>query len=85
MSYKDHDYANVVEHIDFCKSCDAQDFLKKIKIVSGKDVPEAMFDGLHTATILKWRPNTKKLLILLCDSPPHGTPKYQQKYQDLYP
>ena len=28
VSYKDHDYPNVVEHIDFCKYSKAIEFLK---------------------------------------------------------
>jgi len=49
-----------------------QDFLSNISAGGGGDWPEAVRDGLDAAMHdLKWRKNSKKIIILVAGSPPH--------------
>jgi hypothetical protein len=39
----------------------------------GGDGPEAVYDGLAAACALAWRPHSRRLAVLVGDSPPHGS------------
>lgn len=55
--------------------------LKSVRLGIGHDEPEAVLDGLYAALQLDWKPNTHKLCIMVCDSPPHGR-RYVSDAQD---
>ena len=42
-----------------------------------------MFDGLYTASLLTWRNRSKKYIILIADSPPHGS-LYNNYWKDNF-
>ena len=43
-----------------------------INFIYSDDKCEAMFDGLNAALHMSWRNKSKKYIILIADSPPHG-------------
>ncbi|CAN0020887.1 unnamed protein product [Scytosiphon promiscuus] len=57
--------------------------LKKIKAYGGNDIPEDLAGGLHLATGLDWRGDTR-LCILIADAPCHGS-DYHRGIVDNYP
>lgn len=65
--------------------------LYEIQLGEGRDYPEAVLDGLYTALNLNWRPNSTKVCVLICDSPPHGRRfmteefKYNDEFADGCP
>ena len=62
-------------------------YLDAITLGKGKDYPEAVLDGIYSAINLNWRFNASKSLILICDSPPHGSQYSSQNgdYHDNFP
>jgi hypothetical protein len=75
VGYTDHDGDAA---LTVCKRLTTQRsrisaFIQKLIPKGGGDYPEAVLDGLHEAVLMPWRGGcTKKLIILLCDAPPHG-------------
>ena len=55
-------------------------FLDKIKAQDGGDVPEAQTDALNAALQMNWSDNSTKIVVLITDSPPHGTGEDDDKY-----
>ena len=51
--------------------------LHDVKVFGGRDIPEAVYEGLHEALQLDWATdkNTDKRLILIGDAPPHPRPQ----------
>lgn len=61
--------------------------LYNVELGEGRDYPEAVLDGLYASLHLNWRPYSKKICILICDSPAHGV-RYSSKdfiYDDNFP
>jgi hypothetical protein len=51
----------------------AQKVINRLHPGGGGDAPEAVFDGLQAACDeLAWRPHSRRLAVLIGDSPPHG-------------
>lgn len=50
---------------------------RNFNVKGGKDIPEAVYEGVNEALRLKWNdnPNTKRIIILLGDAPPHEIPR----------
>lgn len=52
---------------------DLQKKIMQLKLHSGGDGPEAVFDGISDAcNKLKWRKHSRKVVVLVGDAPPHG-------------
>ena len=51
--------------------------LNGFKVFGGRDIPEAVYEGLHAALELDWstEPDTDRRLILIGDAPPHPRPQ----------
>lgn len=51
--------------------------LNSFKVFGGRDIPEAVYEGLHEALQLDWTTdkNSDKRLILIGDAPPHPRPQ----------
>ena len=73
-----------MDSIDFSSHDRAVSFINSLSANGGGDYPEAMLDGLNDGADKTWRPETKKFMFLLADSPPHGKPKFHDK-KDSYP
>ncbi len=56
-------------------------FMQRIHAGGGADEPEAVFDGLKAAVGQKWQRNSRRLVILVGDAPPHK--KTNSKIQGL--
>lgn len=50
---------------------------RNFNVMGGKDLPEAVYEGVNEALRLDWndKPNTKRIIILLGDAPPHQIPR----------
>ncbi len=78
--YKDY-------HDDFLvrEACVFTDNFKKFekalfgfKVFGGRDIPEAVYEGLHLSLLQSWRDNddtVDKKLVLIGDAPPHSRPR----------
>ncbi|CAB4446876.1 unnamed protein product [Rhizophagus irregularis] len=72
--YRDHcDGPNRLQIFDFTNSCDEfKDCLSDISATGGGDAPEDVLGGLNAAvTRITWR-NPTRVLLHICDCPPHG-------------
>lgn len=47
-------------------------FLEKVSASGGGDTPEDLFGALQLATLQKWRDNSKRIVVVISDAPPHG-------------
>lgn len=46
--------------------------LGSVRLIGGRDVPEAVADGVAAALQMPWRPQAQKAVVLIGDAPPHG-------------
>ena len=79
-----------VQISDFTKNPkDIVDFLTTVEASGGGDIPEDLFGALQIAVMQPWRINSKKVIIIITDAPPHGadfsddisnTPNYPLPY-----
>ncbi|QOW61261.1 vWA domain-containing protein [Treponema pedis] len=56
------------------------------KVFGGRDIPEAVYEGLYLGLQQSWRTdneNTDKKLILIGDAPPHSRPRGKVKKEDV--
>ncbi len=53
------------------------DGMNSFKVGGGKDLPEAVYEGIHQALSMNWKKNkeTKRVIILVGDAPPHPIPR----------
>jgi hypothetical protein len=51
----------------------------------GEDEAEAMLDGINAALKMKWREKAQKLVVVLCDAPPHGSKFHPNTISDDFP
>jgi hypothetical protein len=49
-----------------------QKTIDRLKPDGGGDTPEAVYDGIVEACQLPWRPHSRRVAVLVGDSPPHG-------------
>lgn len=51
--------------------------LRNFNVNGGRDIPEAVYEGLHEALRLRWNsdPETKRVIVLIGDAPPHQIPR----------
>lgn len=51
--------------------------LHSFSVFGGRDIPEAVYEGLDAGLDLEWRPdkNTDRKIILIGDAPPHARPQ----------
>lgn len=45
--------------------------LHRFRVQGGRDIPEAVYEGLDTALSLPWAPGSDRKVILIGDAPPH--------------
>ncbi len=60
--------------------------LNCFKACGGRDIPEAVYEGLHLGLLQSWRSDddsVEKKLILLGDAPPHSRPRGKVKKEDV--
>jgi hypothetical protein len=73
VAYRDKGEEYVTKWVDLSFSTSKlQDFVSNLQAGGGGDWPEAVFDGLEAAVNdLKWRKNSKRVIVLVAGSPPH--------------
>lgn len=49
--------------------------LGSFRVQGGRDIPEAVYEGLDGALALPWNPESDKKIILIGDAPPHPKPR----------
>ena len=49
--------------------------LNSFRVQGGRDIPEAVYEGLHAALSLPWNPGSDRKIILVGDAPPHPKPR----------
>ncbi len=74
IAYRDKGEEYVTKWVDLSFSTSKlQDFVSNLKAGGGGDWPEAVYDGMEAAVNdLKWRKNSKRVIIVLAGSPPHA-------------
>jgi len=73
IAYRDKGEEYVTKWVDLSFSTSKlQDFVSNLKAGGGGDWPEAVYEGMEAAiSDLKWRKNSKRVIIMLAGSPPH--------------
>lgn len=74
VQYLDHppeDSTLTINH-PFGSISELQNAVKNINLGSGGDEAEAVLDGIDEAVALKWRKHSRRIIVLVGDSPPHG-------------
>lgn len=72
--YRDHppqDFSFVTQVTDFTTIDEFNKALAKLSADGGGDHPEAVWDGVHELSTLKWRKNSDRAAYLIGDAPPH--------------
>lgn len=92
VNYRDHEpqdttYVTQIHHLtDNIKK--TKKFIKNTEAEGGGDFPEAICCGLTDClTKLKWRDDAVKVVILICDAPPHAMGIYltqMKKFTRVY-
>ncbi|KAJ7252342.1 hypothetical protein B0H12DRAFT_1117881 [Mycena haematopus] len=59
--------------------------LAALEASGGGDGPEAQLDALDAARRSSWRVNSKKVVLLITDSPPHGVESYDRTLPRSHP
>jgi len=75
VGYTDHDgdsSLTVSKPLSFRPS-EVASFIQKLVPKGGGDYPEAVMDGLNEGLKMPWRNGAKKIIVLFCDAPPHGS------------
>lgn len=49
--------------------------LHSFRVHGGRDIPEAVYEGLDAALLLPWLPDVDRKIILIGDAPPHPRPR----------
>ncbi|MBU0472170.1 MAG: VWA domain-containing protein [Nanoarchaeota archaeon] len=82
---EEHEYLLKMHDLD-SDIDDALDFIRKIEARGGGDTPEAVADGLHAAIHkIDWRKNSRKIVFLIGDAPPHGEGSNDNSYEQGCP
>jgi Mg-chelatase subunit ChlD len=78
VAYRDHDNEPVWEGQAFTTDVDAvRDFLFNLAITGGRDLPEAVLDGLTACGQLDWNPKAVRQIVLVGDARPHDDDAYK--------
>jgi len=73
IAYRDNDNKPVWEGERFTDNVNTiRDFLFKLRITGGADLPEAVCDGVCACRSLNWRRESTRLIILIGDAPYHA-------------
>lgn len=71
--YKDYD-EDFLTRVATSFTVDMSAFKKSLyrfRVQGGRDIPEAVYEGLNTALSLPWAPGSDRKIILIGDAPPH--------------
>lgn len=78
VAYRDRDHASVWDGQPFTTDIKAmRDFLFRIAITGGADLPEAVLDGLVACRQLEWNRESMRRIILVGDARPHETDLFE--------
>lgn len=78
VAYRDHDNKPVWEGQAFTDEVETiRDFLFKLRITGGADLPEAVLDGLTACRRLDWKSDAVKQIVLVGDARPHEEDVYR--------
>lgn len=58
--------------------------LDGFRVQGGRDIPEAVYEGLDGALSLPWNPDSEKKIILIGDAPPHPRPRGRVTKEMVY-
>ena len=76
IGYRDHgstgNWSEVTKYVDFSDGATVTKFIDGLNCEGGGDTAEAIFDGISAYQKLSWSKSSKKIIILVADSPPHG-------------
>lgn len=75
--YKDY-YEDFVTRVATSFTSDMTGFRKSLyrfRVQGGRDIPEAVYEGLDAALSLPWAPASDRKVILIGDAPPHPKPR----------
>lgn len=73
IAYRDHDNKPVWEGERFTDNINTiREFLFKLRITGGADLPEAVCDGVCACRELNWRKDSTRMIVLIGDAPPHA-------------
>ena len=76
VMYKDYFEEYVVKRTDFTSDLGAFDAaVQKIRVMGGRDIPEAVYEALYEALAGYAWSATARLIILIGDAPPHPIPR----------
>lgn len=72
VAYRDHDNPPVCEVQPLTDDiASVRNFLFRVRITGGADLPEAVYDGLEECTKMRFRETATRQVILVGDAPPH--------------
>ena len=78
IAYRDHDNEPVWEGERFTTDVETiRDFLFDLRITGGRDLPEAVLEGLTACVDLDWSPRATKQVVLVGDARPHDEDTYR--------
>jgi hypothetical protein len=78
IAYRDHDNPPVWEGVPLTDDVQKiRRFLFDVDITGGRDLPEAVFDGLAATLQLRWDESAKKQVVLVGDARPHDDDAYK--------
>ena len=78
IAYRDHDNPPVWEGERFTTDIDAiRQFLFGLRITGGRDLPEAVLEGLTACGRLDWTPEATHQIVLVGDARPHEEDEYR--------
>jgi len=78
IAYRDHDNPPIWEGIELTDDVDTvRGFLREVKITGGRDLPEAVFEGLAATLRLRWDETATKQVVLVGDARPHDDDAYK--------
>ncbi|MGL1890449.1 MAG: VWA domain-containing protein [Spirochaetaceae bacterium] len=83
--YRDYKEKYLTLKYDFVDDFEkVQMILNSIKVVGGRDIPEAVFEALYAAqTTLEWK-NSAKIIVQVGDAPPHPEPRGEITSEMVY-
>ena len=83
--YKDYDEDFLVRQaISFTRDLSAfRKALWSFRVQGGRDIPEAVYEGLDGALSLPWTPSWDRKVILIGDAPPHPKPRGKQTKESV--
>jgi hypothetical protein len=78
VAYRDHDNEPVWEGHPFTDDVsEIRDFLFQVRITGGRDLPEAVYEGLAACAQLDWNKTATRQIVLVGDARPHDRDGYR--------